>query len=461
MTYSLLIERDLFQTRACLLQGDTLIDYLLEPAHHQSRKGQIIKGRILKLDDALNAAFVDLGQNQSGLLPRKAIRGDKSSSLRDFFTEGQRLLVQIQKDPVDGKPAELTTFLELQTPTLIYRPLGSGIIFPGKWKDADKKAALTKRVSDLPGEFRPRSRAEAEPLEVTFAAAKALHDQWQDIKSREGTAKKTVTLYTPPPQAASLAQHLPPGEELEVLSNDPKLIAAAKSLYGEDTPSEIWARRESLLAHHGLEDTLTSLTEKQIALTGGGNITVEQTEALVAIDVNSGTSDMGGGATEGPLSLNLVAAKEIARQIRLRNLSGILIIDFLRLQEKEARQALNDALSRYIVDDPATVRLIGFTSLGLFEMTRQRTRPSLAHLLSLPAVPGAPEVSLRRASKLVTDFRQQLDAGQGARLTFTYGPAWQRFWKITSSEISSHLGCHITGVAAKETGPWDYDISPA
>ncbi len=384
------------RTRTALLSAGRLVELIVEDAGKRSLVGNIYLGRVEKIITSLNAAFIDLGLPRSGFLALAEarptlVKGQANETISSYLCEGDKVVVQILRDPFEDKGPKLTTRLAISAGTVVLTPGDPAIRISKSISDPQSRAALQILLAGLAG---PQ-----EGFVVRTAALGA---------SDESLADDIATLRATAARVQSDASH---GQPPQLLHDEPdgviravrdRLIAGSSKVVIDDTAAYLRAKAmlekqapeqlDRLVLHHGpapllageaLADDLERALASGVALPSGGTVIFSETPALIAIDVNvAGTA--AGGREQSSLKTNLEAADEIARQIRLRNLSGLLVIDFVSMKSKGNGAKLLDAVRAAVASDPQQVFVGGFTRFGLLEMTRKRGRPSLATMLGRP-----------------------------------------------------------------------------
>ncbi len=383
------------ETRIAILEDGRLSDLMISRVGRESLVGNIYLGRVTAVLDGLQAAFVEIGEERAGFLSVADLRplGDqqRDDRIANYIAEGDAILVQVLRDPEEDKGAKLTGRVTLTGRDMIFAPGQSGITLSRKITGEDERQRLNdimaKVVPDgTDGAFVLRTvAAEAEQEDLEDGVKRIVH-RWRDIQERQKKA-------TPPhcldkelsPPFAVLRDY--GGTDLEnLVCDDPLLLADLKKFAEEEMPDleeAIIGPREkgALFATLGIEEMIDAALDPVVALPAGGSIIISETPALTAIDVNTGSTS-GGGREQTALMTNEEAAVEIAHQIRLRNLSGLLIIDFVSMRRRENQEAVYRKVRRSVGDDPLRPHVVGFTKLGLLEMTRRRKGPSLSEIVS-------------------------------------------------------------------------------
>ena len=413
MTRELVIEPTPFGARAALLADGRLLEIGVADGDLPSVRGVVWLGRVRAVDHALDAAFVDCGLSEDGWLGARDARAlsgrARGAPIGRLLHEGQAVIVQGRRDARAGKGPRLSGDIALTGPCLVYRP---------------------RQPADGLGERRAARRATAIELR---AEAEHLRRIWQGIEARAQAASPPSRLHGPAdPVERLLIDHLGDDPERILLSDQPALVRARNYLAAW-RPS-LLGRLEHLpdaFSTSGADEQLAAALEPVVEIAGGGRLIVEATAALTAIDVD------GGGRR--PLDVDLAAAREIARQLRLRRLGGTIVVDFVDLETRRARAELLLALRGALADDPAPVQVWPMSPLGLVQISRQRLGPSLAEQFgrACPCCAGSgrlPDVR-RRSEALMRELARQPPGRGGAAVApdlhdYITGPAaaaWQSF----------------------------------
>ena len=378
------------EVRAAFLSEGRLLDLLIERDGGAGRVGEVFLGRVQRVIPGMGAAFVDLGIGRDGFLPASdARRGREERDIAALVTEGEAILVQVTKDAVGDKGPALTANVTIAGRLLVYAPFQDTVAVSHRISDAAERGRLTAAVEAVAeaGEgFVLRTAAEGVEAEALQADVAEVRARWREIEAArdqaEAPAQLRVELDTVP---RILRDHVRQGVE-RVLIDDADSCAAARGFAQAHLPEiaglvEHHAGPEPLFARYGLEDEIEGALWPRVTLPSGGGIVIETVEALTAVDVNTARNTGRGRQRETILETNLEAAAEIAHQVRLRNLAGRIVIDFISMEESEDRASVLAALRDAFAGDPQPVRIGGFTSLGLAELTRRRGRPSLDQIL--------------------------------------------------------------------------------
>jgi Rne/Rng family ribonuclease len=376
------------ERHVALWRRGRLTGYRIDAPNLRDRTGGLFLGRVIRVDPALGVAFVafdksDSAEAEAGLLPLR--RGEKR-------VEGERLLVQVASDRRGEKSARLTAapILTGRFADLLAKESGvhmTGVSgAPDEMKDL--RAALRRLAADSQIGLRLTSRAaQASPDSIVKEAA-GLAAAWQHVSGLFGEAPAPACLKEPPMALLSLLQELPGSEATTIVADNRTLarrveaeLTAAQT--AEIPPIEIRPQRDWVPSVAELGENLRAGLDASVPLTDGGWILFEPGETLTAVDVNSGNRSSrrtGGARADLRLKLNLQAVETIAQQLRLRAVGGLIVIDFVDMEGRADRDRVIEALRGAFADDPARIRILPMSDLGLVQMTRQRRGPSLAEI---------------------------------------------------------------------------------
>jgi ribonuclease G len=387
------------ETRVAVLEAGAAQELLIERSASRGQVGNIYRGRVARVLPGMQSAFVDIGLERAAFLHVADLgehrKGGEARPIEKLLAEGQQLVVQVVKDPIGSKGARLSTQVSLAGRFLVYLPAGGAeggphIGISQKIEDEGGRAQLRDRLRELvgadeKGSFIVRTLAERAAEDELRADLDYLRNLWAAIRGRSG-GEAPQLLY----QDLSLAQRVlrdmvSPGTSrvlVDSRENHQKLVAFAER-YMPQVASRLehYTGERPLFDLYGVEDEIERALARRVDLKSGGTLVIDQTEAMTTIDVNTGGFVGSRNFDDTVFKTNLEAAQAIARQLRLRNLGGIIVLDFTDMRSEEHRAAVLDELKRALARDRTRITVNGFTGLGLVEMTRKRTRESLAHVL--------------------------------------------------------------------------------
>lgn len=412
MSEEILIDLGPAETRVALIEGGRLAEVRIERPDRHSSVGNIWRGRVSRVVPGMQAAFVEIGLAKAGFLAARDARasappepspetvgGDEPAppTISRLVHEGEAILVQAIKDPLGDKGVKLTTDISLPGRLLVLTPFRPGIHLSRRLEAPEERERLASLLegalqgagdAGAAGGLILRTAAAGAAAADLLAEARYLAAEWRRLEKQAAVTAVPGLLWRDlDPVARALRDHVTPATG-GVWINSAAGFAAARAYAAERLPglAERIRRHEGdepLFARFGAEADLARALEKRVALPSGGAITIETTQALAAIDVDSG-SFVGRDLDETSRRTNLEAAAEIARQLRLRGLGGIIVIDFIHLARTEDRAELIAQFQAALAADRAPTHVLGLSEFGLVEMTRKRTGEPLAQALSEP-----------------------------------------------------------------------------
>jgi len=397
MSDEILISVGLAETRAALLAHGRLQELEIWRPDQQVLAGAIYLGRVSALAPGLDGAFVALGEAREGFLGRRDLGpaagpDDGATAVRRRLNEGQAVLVQVRRAASGGKGALLTMAPTLPGHTLAYRPHARAAVLSRRIAEPAERTrlrALAERLSGPGGAFIVRTAAAGIEAAALEREAEALRQRWREIEAAAAGAAAPACLDgDDDPVIRTLREHLHPGIA-SVRLDDGEALRRARAWCRQAAP---WALSRlalhegeaALFERHGVEAAIEAALGPRLMLPGGGWLSIESTEALTAIDVNAGAAAAGERRQAVALATNLEAAAEIARQLRLRRLGGLVVIDFLRLDEAGDAGRVLAALDAALAGDPTPTRRSEFSAFGLVELSRRRRGAPLAERLGEP-----------------------------------------------------------------------------
>jgi Rne/Rng family ribonuclease len=411
MIRRLVIEATGFGLRGAVLDGERLVEILDADTHGDAVTDTLFAGRVDKVDKPLAAAFVDIGLPERAFLTAKDARAAAGAADRlpvdRLLHEGQRLIVQGVREPIEGKGSRVTSDIKLFGFGLILRPLGRGVEVPARLPERQREA-LAARGRALFGEVGVTLRRAAVSLDDAALKRElaALGARWRQIEREAGEQRRPGRLAADePPLERLLRRAMELGPQAIVVVDQALALAAGRLVEERLAGSGIAVERLSGIGSAFEQTPVAAELEQALArdvpLEGGGWLRVEETAACVAIDVD--------GGNRPALDVDLAAAFEVARQVRLRNLGGTIVVDFIDLPTRTQRQRLEEALRKAFRDDPQTVQIYPMSPLGLVQLSRPRRGRTLAALMARPCAAcqgSGRQPSLRAAAEqLIAQLR--------------------------------------------------------
>ncbi len=405
----LLINYAPYETRVALLENGQLAEFYLERARERGFVGNIYKGRVVRVLPGMKAAFVEIGLSRTAFLyggdicPRLIEADDlfgeeiaeknlRHSSIEDLLKPGQEILVQVVREPVGNKGARLTTNITLPGRYLVFLPTMSHIGVSRKIIEEEERQRLKEKLERLrpPGTGwiirTVTSEASEEELKAEIDFLLSL---WEDIKKRAEKVPAPALIYEEVDISLRAVRDLLVKEVSSLVVDNRQVYEKILSYMDYLAPHlkgciKLHEGPPGLFEAYGIEIDFRRLLSRKVWLKSGGFIVIEPCEAFTAIDVNTGRYVGEADLEETVLRTNLEAAKEIAYQLRLRNIGGLIIIDFIDMQKAESRQKVYEALKKYLARDRAKTNVRPMSEFGIIEMTRERRRESLYDVLLEP-----------------------------------------------------------------------------
>ena len=434
--------------------------------------GDIILGRVQRVLPAMQAAFVNVGIDRAGFLaarearPRTAIfrddpytDEDRQLRISDFVREGEEILVQVVKDPIAEKGARLSANITIPGRLLILVVNSPGVALSRRIEDEIERTRLTQIVEgfarDPTGELIPEAgyilrtaAIGAGEVELKEDAAR-LCAAWREIEARRKVAASPATLYMDLGPIERALRDEVDGSVARVLIDDREAAGAARAYAAIAMPEmadkiRFYEGPTPLFEDWGIEDEIAGLAEPRVPLPSGGWITIEATEALTAVDVNSGSYIAAGGLEETSLKVNLEAAEAIGRQLRLRGIGGLIVIDFIHLAEPANIQRLLDALNAACVKGRVPSQILGMSEFGLVEMTRKRVRDPLAKRLTENCRRCDGHGRRKTVETVAVEMMRRIEraaaAAPGKQIVLRAAPVMVRWLEAHEDEIRGVLG---------------------
>ena len=387
------------ETRVAVMQQGVAQELHVERASGRGLVGNIYLGQVSRVLPGMQSAFVQIGLDRAAFLHVADLWSHRQNQgevrpIEKVLNEGQKLLVQVIKDPIGTKGARLSTQISIAGRLLVYLPQESHIGISQRIEDESERALLREKLQLLlpdteSGGFIIRTMAETASEEELAADIEYLRRLWADIQQKAQSATPPALLYQDLILSLRVLRDFVDEQSGHIVVDSrethQKMLAFAQDYIQRFVDRiEHYVGDRPLFDLYGVEDEIERALARRVALKSGGYLIIDQTEALTTIDVNTGGFVGGRNFDDTIFKTNLEAAQVIARQLRLRNLGGIIIIDFIDMESLVHREAVLAELRKALALDRTRVTVNGFTQLGLVEMTRKRTRESLAHILCEP-----------------------------------------------------------------------------
>jgi len=399
LTEEILINITPQETRVAVVHQGVVLEVQVERTSARGLVGNVYMGRVVRVLPGMQSAFVDIGGGRAAFLHVADIWGHRQDGepgkpIEKLLAEGQNLLVQVVKDPIGTKGARLSTQVSMAGRLLVYLPQESRIGISQRIEDEEERLHLREKLQqllppDITGGFIVRTMAEAASDRELLADVDYLRKLWHGIQDKARSAAPAALLHRDLDLSLRVLRDFANDETARVLVDSRETFQKVQTFALEFTPNvaarlEHYSGARPLFDLYGVEDEIEKALARRVDLKSGGYLIIDQTEALTTVDVNTGGFVGGRSFDDTIFKTNLEAAQVIARQLRLRNLGGIIIIDFIDMDSEEHRNAVLNEFRKALAGDRTRMTVNGFTQLGLVEMTRKRTRESLAHVLCEP-----------------------------------------------------------------------------
>jgi ribonuclease G len=411
MANELIINVTLWETRVALLEDRVLVELYIERTKDRGIMGNIYKGKVVKVLPGMQAAFVDIGLEKASFLyvsdvyggmedyEEMGFQGEEmptyfppSSQIQDLLSEGQELLVQISKEPLGTKGTRITSHITLPGRYLVYMPTVDHVGVSRRIRDERERRRLREIIQTIKpqsGGFIVRTASEgAEPDEIRNDMEFLLH-LWNNIQKKKESSPAPSLIHSDLNMVLRVIRDLLSPQVNRIVIDSKEEHENILSFINSYMPKQkyeiiLYEKMEPIFDAYGIEIEIDKILGRKVWLKSGGYIVIDICEAFVAIDVNTGRFVGKRNLADTILKTNLEAAKEIAYQLRLRNIGGIIIIDFIDMEREGDREKVFQALEEATRKDRQKMNIFKISELGLMEMTRKRTRENISRILSEP-----------------------------------------------------------------------------
>jgi len=384
------------ECRIAKVKNNRLEEFHIETTAREITQGNIYKGVVARVEPSLQAVFLDYGAEKHGFLQKQEIHPDYylddpsgDQSLKNVVQSGQEMLVQITNDPFMHKGAMLTTFISLAGRHTVLMPGSKSRGISRKVNDEAERKRLKDILDKLkiPEDFGIIVRTAGQECTKTAIEKdfRYLMRLWKNINKQAVKAEPPALLYKDRTLVQRVIRDYFTSDVSEILVDDETVYNEIRDFINMVSPQhkkivKRYNADKPIFTKHQLEDQISSIFENRVRLKSGGSVVIEQTEALVSIDVNSGKATQKRSIEETALATNLEAAEEIARQLRLRDFGGLVVIDFIDMREQKHKQKVEQAMKTQLKEDKARTKVGRISRFGLMEMSRQRIRPSIRYI---------------------------------------------------------------------------------
>ncbi len=406
----LINDREADEVRVAVLEDGKLDDLYIERTRTRKYLGNIYKARVLNLEPGIQAAFVDFGGDRNGFLHASDVMPfyaddpedltayqprppGRPALIQDLLRPGQDVLVQVSKDGIGRKGPTLTTYLSLPGRYMVLMPSLARIGVSKKIHDERVRRRLKGMVRELDpppgmGYIVRTAGADCTAEELKKDLDYLLH-LWAAVVRKAKTGPTPSALYEESDLVTRTMRDLFSADVTEMVVDSPEVYEQARAFLEEVMPEyagrlKLYRRERPLFHHYRVEEQIERIFRRRVPLPGGGFLVIEQTEALVAIDVNSGRYKKEADLEDTAFRINMEAIPVICRQLRLRDLGGVIIVDMIDMRDAGRRKEVEDTIRRELRKDKARVRVAPISEFGILEMTRQRVRPSLKQEIYVP-----------------------------------------------------------------------------
>jgi ribonuclease G len=402
MTEDILINVTPFETRVAIVEQGSVQELHIERSIQRGHVGNLYLGKVARVLPGMQSAFIDIGLERAAFIHVADLRqnrmersaGGVPTPIEKLIFEGQSLLVQVIKDPLGTKGARLSTHISIAGRMLVYLPYDPHVGISQRIEQEDERGALLARVKALmpqeeTGGFIIRTQAEGASEEELLADLSYLRTLWGQLQATMRSRSAPSLLHTDLNLAQRVLRDMAGPNTNAILVDSRTTTQSIREWAKVYTPSVLdkvdhYSGERPLFDMVNVDDEIAKAMSRRVDLKSGGYLIIDQTEAMATIDVNTGGFVGGRNFDDTIFKTNLEAAVALARQLRLRNLGGIIILDFIDMDDENHKQAVLAELRKALGKDRTRVTVSGFSQLGLVEMTRKRTRDTLANQLCEP-----------------------------------------------------------------------------
>ncbi len=397
------------ETRVALLEDRALAELYIERAKDRGIVGNIYKGKVMKVLPGMQAAFVDVGLERSAFLYVSDVSGrvedyeemgfhgeemalyfNPSSPIEDLLSEGQEIMVQVSKEPLGTKGTRITSHVTLPGRYLVFMPTVDHVGVSRRIKDEKERRRLREIVQTIKppsGGFIVRTASEGAEMEEIRTDMEFLLRLWENVQKRRENQPAPSLIHSDLTMVLRAIRDILSPQVNRIVIDSKEEYDNIISFINTYMPRQkyeitLFENKEPIFDAYGIEMEIDKISGRKVWLKSGGYIVIDMTEALVAVDVNTGRYVGKRNLADTILKTNLEAAKEISYQLRLRNIGGIIIIDFIDMEREGDREKVYQVLEEALKKDRQKTNIFKISELGLVEMTRKRTRENIARILS-------------------------------------------------------------------------------
>ncbi|SFJ16534.1 ribonuclease G [Halobacillus dabanensis] len=402
----LVIQTKPLEKTGVVIENEEICEYVFDRPGVRTLTGSIFYGEVTRIDKGLGAAFVDIGKERPAFLRKEEIPWC-DGKIDSTLVIGEKMAIQITKEPIGNKGAQATADITLPGLYIVYQPYAKGNIALskklGKEKRGQLEGLLKSELSESEGAI-VRTAAGTEDKQVITEEVRVLKAQWEDIEKSK--PKKPQLLWEEQLIPDKLIRKFPVTSIEGIMVDDPTVSRNLREKYPSLSPRIQWEKNVSSHLPVSISVLQEKLTKSVVEMDNGVQLVIENTEAMTVIDVNSHQVKGKSFSNSQAFEVNLLAAREIQKQIRLRNLSGIIIIDFISMKSREKEKRLLAEMKHLVKNDPIRTDVLGMTSLGLMEMTRKREWQGFAaSLIEVKEIGFTAETNLYRLERDLLEKR--------------------------------------------------------
>ena len=404
MTEEIVINVSQHESRVAVVEQGLLQEIFIERTRSPGTVGNIYRGKVIRILPGMQSAFVDVGQERAAFMHVSDLIGShevmivergpdyKFQAITDLIHDGQELLVQVKKEPIGTKGARITTSISLASRYLVYLPNSNHVGISQRIEDESERERLKVALTDIQSAedgFIVRTAAEAIDVEDIYRDAELLRGRWEKIVLDHQNSKSPAIIYEDLPLPLRAMRDIINENTSRILVDKQETIKYLTRFLDDFIPDkseklELVGADVPLFDAYNLEDQIDAALDQRVSLKSGGYLIIDQTEAMTTVDVNTGAFVGRKDLEDTIYRTNLEAAAKIPRQLRLRNLGGIVIIDFIDMEGEEHKRQVLRILEKGQQTDRAKWKITQISELGLVEMTRKRTHQSLIKMICEP-----------------------------------------------------------------------------
>ncbi len=392
----ILINRGLHETRVALLENSILQEVYIERQSNLNIVGNLYKGKVERVLPGMDAAFVNIGLEKNAFLHVKNIAKSAPKSdgeppkIADYVRQGDSILVQVLKEPMGNKGARLTTDISIASRYVVFLPNSNDIGVSTRIEDEETRQFLRDRImqltEELNGGYIVRTAIEQTDAWALHTDIQYLHKIWEKIQKKVRETEPGNLVYQGLPLPQRCLRDLVDDSVTSIRVDSQELVDEMRQFANDFFPENsdlihYYESERPIFDLYSVDDEIEKALKRKVTLKSGGYLIIDQTEAMTTIDVNTGRFVGASNHADTIFKTNLEASKTIARQLRLRNLGGIVIVDFIDMDNKSHQEALVKSLIEAMDNTYSRYTIESLSSIGLLQMTRKRTRESLGHIL--------------------------------------------------------------------------------